>query len=245
MYAATIKAASLGDMVNSTHFASDTPVQDIPTMLSYLRANPQLHSFKAQIDWNQNYLQQVNDICPNIEHLEIEYLYPNSIIAPTTTPIRFQNVKTFSLSLINVFIDLVDDIRNTLTAIEFDHLESFKLSMNMPFSKDFLIDLIIRNRDLNSVSLEVSKLTCIELVRLVESLPKLKELAVTVFNRDEILDLHRFLMRTTHLDKVLVSTDSFGLRMLRSMEDSLRQGRLIHESTADWEKLVVFEKKST
>lgn len=226
-----------------THFASLTPVRDIENFQSFMELNPHLKNLKVQIDWNQQYLHKVSAALPNLQQLDVEFMYPNSMFEPVTETVYFKNIQNLSLTLSGVYDELSDIARNTLDSLVFDKLLTFNMDTNMVFSKDFLIDLICRNQDLHTVAIGHFELSYQQLVRLVESLPKLEKVTLVCLTSKEIHNIHRLLteMRST-IKMVSVWTDSRGLQMLLNVSDSFEQWRMSHENVGEWERLVTFER---
>lgn len=219
------------------HFHLDYSAEDDNGLELFMKLNPQLRSFKSQINWNQKYLKEVGGLLPNLEYLDVEFLLANSRIVPDSNDIiHFKRVKSFSLSLPNVNTDLTEGIRNTLTAIRFPTLESFKLNMNIANSKGFLLDLIAQNRDLNNVDIQNFAFTYDDLVRLATALPKLEQLTLTSLTYGEIFDLHKFLVVNRTLGKVFVCTESPGQHIFLANRHLFEGWNLKWENSATWEK---------
>lgn len=229
-----------------TQFTSTTPIRDTDNFLAFMRANPQLESLKVQSDWTQqNLLHQINEALPHLRQLHVEFLYPNSMCEPANEAIHFRSVRNLTVTLTGVYDELSDIARRTLDALVFDGLESLEMDASIAVSKDFLIDLIGRNRDLRTVQIGHFHLSYHQLARLVAALPKLKALAMMCLTSADIHNVHRFLAAprsASSLATVSVWTDSHGLQMLRNVGAALAQWRMSHESVGDWEHVVTFER---
>lgn len=184
---------------------------------TFYRLNRQLRSVEAPIFTNQAYLPFLNEMLPNLESLSIHNLnseiYGSNLIAHDI--VRFKNVKHFSVDLFTYNREWNVGIRERLSSIQFDHLESYTVTSNVIGSIDFLIGLIVRNKAVTNITIPSSELKYEQLTTLTEALPNLKELTIGWEEKETRDVLRRFFVEAfeaTRLEKInVLLLESHGL----------------------------------
>lgn len=191
---------------------------------TFYRLNRQLRSVEAPMFVNHAYLTYLNEMLPNLESLSIRNLnseiYGSNLIAHDV--VRFKNVKHFSLDLFTYNREWNVGIRQRLSSIQFDHLESYTVTSNVIDSTDYLIGLIVRNTAVANITIPSSELKYEQLSTLIDTLPNLRELTIGWAERETCDELGRFFVKafeTTRLEKInVLILETYGLWMTDVLE---------------------------
>lgn len=170
-------------------FPSCWRIDSEPALFDFLRLNPQIRSVELPILDSIDYLKTLNELLPSLETLSIVLLpsFRYSIVSYET--VRFKQVKHFEM--IGDIFDRVDlsteAIRQLITSIQFDHLESFSITGQTLDARDMIIELILNNLGLQSITIN-SEFSFEQMSRLAASLRELKDVSI-VWNKETPPDL--------------------------------------------------------
>lgn len=170
----------------------------------FMRLNPQLHRIYLPFLRYGSHLTTMNELLPSLESLEFrvgnaEYGDSNAV-----ETIRFKNVRAFTLELgIKTGRYWTDQLQQMLSSIQFDQLESFDVTNHHIDAIDFLIEWIVANRALATVSLTYRELSFQQLSALIAPLTKLKVLTITWAHRSTLDELNAALTDGVTMNSVL------------------------------------------
>lgn len=236
-----IDQSYFGHFPNLLDFEFSSIFDDLYNWDTLLALNPQLERVNPVIFRNLTYLNRINHLLPNLEALHLKLPHPQDIDESTIENVRFENVREFTLNLVFVCGDIDENIQNLLTSIEFDRLESFKLISFVELAKDFQIDLITRNDELNNVEIEYLELNSDDMKRLTRSLPKLKTMTLMCSKEDTIREVNAFLMSEVRMDEIRIASNDICLRKFRMMVNLTGNWRMSEEDAVNGFGLIVFE----
>lgn len=178
----------------------------------FFQWNRRLESLSLRNVGNFELFRYVNEVSDCLEELTIENRMANLIDTTNEGNIRFAKVTTFELALVE---DDDDDeqVIGRVPSIEFECLESMKLSNFEVAPVEDMIEFILQNNALNRLVIEDGELTMKQLMRLVQGLPALKELNVEVSREMIGNDLIAFLayIERSHVNKMTISIDRYGV----------------------------------
>lgn len=204
---------------------------------SFGARNPQITGIKMGFPWEPKHLHEINEIFPNLHDLNVELRkrkedslvdkfsnFFGSLIGSSVKEIYFANVRSVTLVLTYLqyrkirgeeHFDIIHNewIRDNLTMIRFNQLESFKLITRSRAFVDEQIDLITRNKDLIAVEFSSIILTYAQMRRLVDALPRLKSVTLRC-TRARTVDDIRSLLKETDLERITVKVDKRRRHML-------------------------------
>lgn len=216
------------------------------------RHNPQVRSICVYFEWNLNYVKRISDALLNLEEMTLTPKYHDGIHrrfyrylktwfdAPRVQSIHFPHVKSFSLDVSSWYIRSKDDlniecefdikhedwINDRFSALEFNQLESFSYTTYSQNYMDGQIDLIVRNKHLNSVtfgSFDEFDLTYKQMKRLVAELPQLKKLTLECEYKGTVDNIVR-LFKTTQLETIVAYVPSESLKHYLHFASSQTRG---------------------
>lgn len=155
-------------------------VEDAANLREFFRLNAQLRRIRTPLFFNPDYLHDINELLPALEALTIKNLNSHVYVRDSAAShlVRFKNVRHFTLDLFTYNCKWNGALRDRLTAIEFDGLESYAVTSNVDGSADYLIGLIVRNAAVQRVKMTSTELDGDQLARLLAGLAELKELTV-------------------------------------------------------------------
>lgn len=179
--------------------------------------NPQIRSGKFTLCGHPERLREANEVFPNLETLRY---YPIRGPANSDKPsghrknavesVRFRNVKHYSLDLGAYGSGWSSDLtaerleEDNISAITFDQLESFEYSSKTYKNQNDQIDFVLKYPEVQRLNITSFVMTYDKMKRLVDSLPKLREIKLT---SGPVSDIFR-LMSETRLDTVHVELAS-------------------------------------
>lgn len=175
-----------------------------------LEQNPQIRSIRSSLLWDSECLQMVSEQLPNLETLSIEFQPAQRRSDHLTRAIRFANVRTFSLKLVNFTDAWNSDARKKLANIQFDRLQTFTLASDITARADGWVELIGRNSKLTNVQTQLFEMGHADLLRLFE-LVKLERLTIDCFDYGKVLDTVWFMRKKSNtLKELTVHTNDEG-----------------------------------
>lgn len=150
-------------------------------------------------------------------------------------PVRFRNVKHFSIDISGFYgfvlaasqhfeFDPVHWAQDRLALIQFSQLESYKYITGFEMYLSEQLDLILNNRDLVSVDVSSLVVPFVYLQRLVDELPKLKEI-VWMTDLAEPTNILK-LMKETKLETIVVAAGQELRRAFNEMQSMPGQWKL-------------------
>lgn len=210
---------------------------DVSDLSEFVRLNPQLRNMDTPIYNNVTYLTSLSDSLPNLDSLSLGALLSEEYKFDAVPIARFKHVKMFSLN-VNLYANArlwTSALRKILASIQFDQLESFSLHPTRPESINFLIELIVRNAALRSVTVE-SELTFDQLSALITPLPVLKELTIDWQKASTLGVVRRFLeyvIESNHsLKKFTVRLSQYDRLIYSDLVDFIPSGWDYNETNA-------------
>lgn len=131
----------------------DRPDNNLRDLTNFFRLNPQLKSVKAPFFDRAAHIQATNELLPELQEIVIGNRDWNDDSPVGDTKIHFKNVKKLTYQLHHNYSELSDNMRETLTAMQFDQLDTLRVEGNVSesTSKSFLLHLIEEYKTLNSL----------------------------------------------------------------------------------------------
>lgn len=194
--------------------------------------NPQIRSVDLELCSQVENFDEVNESFPALESLQLKLKreLPN-MVGPTRSPVRqqigsavssffgrpsrdpvemvrFRNVTKFDLDVTHLYGYIYgrpnfDNFeKDGLTAIQFDRLESFRYFSDAHFNYDNQIDFVARYKNVTSMDFGGIELRSEEMTRLVDLLPRLKEITLLCVDTDPV-NVAQF-MQATRLEVVRI-----------------------------------------
>lgn len=172
---------------------------DFEKLHQFFMLNPQLSNLSTPLYKNFTHLSNINANLPNLQTLSLETLNLRSYISPfdTNEIIYFDNVKHLLLKLTTYDEGWIVGLRAKLSLLQFKVLKTFTVTTNVLNSVEHIIALIVRNKELNNLSMEKFELTYKQLRELFEALPQLEEITIGWKTQETLHDLNRFLLNAT------------------------------------------------
>lgn len=171
-------------------------------LLAFLRLNPQLRAFVAPQMGNFSFLYEVHPLLPNMETLTMA-IYPRGQFVPLKNVIRFnKNVRTADMD----FYEITDDMRESLTLIEFDDLELLKLSFLKRQNNELatiVVDWISQYKTISAIEIHFD-MSSTHLIRLVNQLDNLKRLKTACLVEATATEIHNLMMNGNNLQEIVV-----------------------------------------
>lgn len=141
--------------LNETILNLWTNYPHLPTILEFIRLNPQIRSIELPLLSDETYLKTMSEFLPNLESLSLRL---SEVLLVRPLPVaQFKHVKHFTLAdgRVQAILWNQKDIRPTLKSLQFDILESFTVAKSIhPTATDFVVDLIIQNTALQNVTID-------------------------------------------------------------------------------------------
>lgn len=238
---------------------------DLKTFGEY---NPQIRGITMKLPWDIEHLREINGIFENLEVLDIQVhrirkkspsiadtfgsLFGKSLTKPAKE-IRFRNVKKFTINISKLYhyrhgvdysFDIIqtDWIRDKLSILKFDQLESFTFVTNSQTFVEEQIDLITSNRGLITVDFSTISLNFEQMVRLVDNLPKLTQVTLKCYKAETIDDIWRLMEMETSLNVMHVVVNRERRETFLALTSLPRDWRLdIKQMTSSYH--LTFEQK--
>lgn len=180
----------------------------------FLKRNQQIRSFDSPLLWKFEFLKVINAELPNLETLNIKYLRDDEnhdgLVNGT---VRFKNVKTYSLDLMNFADEWNMEARFKLANIQFEKLETFILASDITKLADGWVELIGRNPTVNTVETKAFEIPYENLMRL-SKLVQLRKLWLDGFEETTVADTKKFMSKKNKLTELAVCTDNRGRQEL-------------------------------
>lgn len=163
---------------------------------SFGQRNPQIRSADLQICGQMENIAEVNELFPDLEALQLTLKRPGQAEESSELDrrssvefVRFRKVKSFTLDISHfnggsksVFSYLGLNAESTaslkLSSILFDQLDSFKYITEVHFYRNEQIDYVLQYQNVTSLDFSSIVMRYEEMKRLIESLPKLKEITL-------------------------------------------------------------------
>lgn len=201
---------------NLIHFELDKPIRE-NRFEAFLELNPQLQSVTTTMI---SQLRRVNELLPNLQ--SIRFAYRKEEDTSANGAIHFKNAKKFSLDLMKIDEDDTTNIEKSLSLINFDHLQAFKLvaatrSMSEEF-KNYLIALTAQYSLSTHLEFERFDLTSDELVRLVKPLHHLDSLKLSCTRSETAGEIQKFLLENLNVKKITIYNHINGPRQCNRFE---------------------------
>lgn len=133
--------------------------------------------------------------------------------------------------------------RHNLASLKFDQLESFKLITDRRKFLDEQIDLLLSNKDLISVDFSSYQLTYKQMLRLVDGLPKLKELTLK-FYTNKLNDLEHLMEKCIELDTINVVVVSGDAQIALLQRTSWPGNWKLHSHQSGQEKSLTYRNEA-
>lgn len=188
--------------------------------------NPRIRSLELDPCQGLDKLHEVNAIFPNLEEFvltpRITYSENSSLRRlprPTDTPIRFQNVKIYTIDLSGGLGDVFHACYFRLFAyIQFEQLESLKYisSLNI-YGENRNVDFVGQYKQLRILDCSLFEIFYEEIWRLLGSLPNLKEISIKPRRERPYRDDFLRLMEVTSLETIRVSLDPGAVHQFRNL----------------------------
>lgn len=167
---------------------------NIDHFFKFLQFNPQLRKIHLPYFYNDTFVALTNELLPNLEAFSLEVLNQKYGGANATEITRFIHVKTFTIDLIILGAEFwTRELRQMLVSIQFDRLQSFSVATCYGDSINFLIDWIVGNTELDTVSFVGREMSFQQLSALIVPLNKLKVLTLRWTYASTLGELNRFL----------------------------------------------------
>lgn len=196
----------------------------------FMQLNPQLQSFQSPNMCNFTFLQEVNQLLPNMNTLTMTFVHNGVYFVPTTEEIHFRNVKMVKMN----FNQITNQIRESLPFIAIDRLESLEVSMSEDrnASYAYLVDWILQYKTLASVELRGFEMGFAQLIRLARGLENLQTMKLNCSSLEAATDMHRLMMEANNIEKFIVFKDKEAHRTcFDSLIDSLVEWKVIENET--------------
>lgn len=228
------------------HFEMNAPERD-RNLKDFIRLNSQLRFLRMPSACNFTYLHEIDELLPNLETLEIPFWLSMCEYPTNGSSIRFRNVKKMSIDLTYLFGVTTENIHNSLSLLEFEQLESFKLTTfqiaNSSFH--FVIHWLSQYKTLTNVEFDKLDLDRTNLVRMSSELKQLKSVALYCSKTWAPREIKRFLMGPTNLKKVTISTCEGKPRECFEVDSLAEKWKVVGKRQIRWrEELILADVKS-
>lgn len=212
-----------------THFELKQIFDGQFDMKTFGANNPQLRGLTMKLPWGIDQMQEIAENFPNLEVLDIQlhrikkkpsFVDKMSSLFGTfftreVKEIRFPNLKSVTINISKMYyykqgvdysFDIIhaDWIRDRLSVIKFDQLESFTLITHSQTLVEEQIDLITANTGLKNVDLSSISLNFEQMQRLVGNLPDLKVVKLKCYKPETVGDIRRIMEMKTSLEAIIV-----------------------------------------
>lgn len=181
------------------------------------KMNSQIRSVNVELCGNLKSVQEVNEIFPKLESLYYKpkrvpiesdhQRWPFGRRQNTVQSVRFRNVKQYTIDLSSFYSlgqygeldadSLADDKH---AAIEFDQLESLEYVSHTYNHRNDQIDFVLHYNEVHRLNITSFVMTYGHMKRLVDSLPRLKEIQLRCTSPRDLLQI----MSDTRLDTIHV-----------------------------------------
>lgn len=170
----------------------------------FMQFNPQLHTIQLPLFNDGTFLPTINELYPRLESFALEVLNEQYIGHDAIEITRFSNVKKFSIELyIHGESVWTNELREIIASIRFERLESFAVITYVRDSIDFLIEWIVGNTALETVTLVGREMNFEQLTALITPLTKLKVLTMVWTFESTLGVLNRFLAHNIAINGTL------------------------------------------
>lgn len=176
---------------------------------------PEIRSIRIDVWWDPRYLQEINELFPQLESLHISYRDDGTRKPPkrslfdwfrTKSRLHFRNVRHFAVDFYD-FSGPFEGCVENLASITFAGLESMEYiaSSRDLSSTDKIVDLITRTKAMTSVAVNAHTFRHSQLVKLLDRLPKLKHL--TVFLSSDVGHVVQLMSSPATLETITANGD--------------------------------------
>lgn len=186
-----------------------------------LQLNPQLKHLSI-VDCQWNILKMINDVQPDLESLEIAFLYL-SYEDNMTVPVRFNNMK--KLNGFGVGGLQEEDIKQI--SLEFGYLDEMEIGF---FHTDYWMDILMKNRKLKKVVSKIA-LSDEQLNRIADVLVELEEFSMDCSHDNDADRKVAEFMRRAKLLKTI---------SLPHLNDDLCQ-TIAEDMHGEWKRVQIFK----
>lgn len=209
---------------------------------AFIRLNRQLRSFEAPAMCKHGYLQQVNELLPNLESLRLQYFTNLIDSSPTKAAIRFANVNKLTIHTLDLLY-FTQDIWQSLSQMAFDRLQTFELISYQASNDtiDAFIDLMSPH-ELTGMEFDKLELTHDVLLRLEAKWPKLKTLNLYCSGSQTPQEIRRFLAESTRVTNVIIGASEGKPSTCHDMDDLQNGWKVIGNRNKDWMEYLILER---
>lgn len=210
-------------------------------LTAFAEVNPQVRSVKIDLCQGLRSLQELNECFPNLVSLYYRPKEETDTRPPLTDQngvqsVHFSNVKSYTIDLRDYYRNhwhldsVIHEINfDRFKAIQFDRLESLEFISVGEFLSITQLDLVLQYKDLKSLDYRYSAVSYEQIWRLVDTMPRLKEIIVKpkgrLTDQEDVLRL----MRETNLETIRVFLEEPFLDEFRGLD--LPDGWHLDEST--------------
>lgn len=179
--------------------------RDYAGLITFMQLNRQLRSFESPQMCNFTFLQEVNQLLPNMDTLAMTFALNDINFVPPSDSIHFRNVRVAKMN----FIQFTSQIRQSLPFIAIDRLESLEVSLfeDQNSAHDFIVDWILEYKTLTSVELRGFDMGSIQLIRLARGLEYLHTMKLNCSSSEAATDMLKLMMDENNLEKIVVFKD--------------------------------------
>lgn len=175
---------------------------------NFMRLNSQLRRIESTVFDDSTFLLSISELLPHLESLSLRLLASHYYTFDSWPKSQFRCVKDFNLTL-DFYGPWTDKLQELLASIEFEQLETFSLYSENVEPLDFVIGMIVENTGVTNIAID-AQVSFEQLTRLIEPLPKLKELTLSWSEHTSRDLVGRFLEHTIITNHTL---DKFTVRL--------------------------------
>lgn len=180
---------------------SDVTDDIMRTLGKLLPLNQQMKRISVSRVFDKNLLQFINENAPNLQQLDVSGVSLDSSQAQTNDPVRFENVKSFSLNL-----GMYGQLENIFFA--FDQLEEITGFHDIQTElKQEWSDWIIENKQLKKISMRSDYVNYHQWSNFAKQLPSLIEACGSLWSQFEDQQIAGLLTDDNQLKKVTIHAE--------------------------------------